>query len=203
MGTYGNFGYDPEVNLIRNRWSFVLDSQASEDTREEVDSERGYGRVKDAQHWMAVVGADWAHPYGPDSDTTALQNHPVVQVSLKDAAEYCHWAGAGDRRLPNEKEWEFAARGGLVNNTYPWGDKLLSNHMNIWDGEFPKENTVMDGYHGTNPVKVYPPNGYGLYNMVGNVWEWVTGGTEDKRILRGGSFVDSGKRLSHWACTYY
>jgi sulfatase modifying factor 1 len=169
----------------------VLDSQASEDTREEVDSERGYGRVKDAPHWMAVLGASWAHPYGPDSDIHTIRNHPVVQVSLKDGIEYCHWAGG--RRIPTDKEWEYAARGGLVNNTYPWGKELLPNRMNIWDGEFPKENSLIDGFHATNPVKHYPPNGYGLYNMLGNVWEWVSGGTEDKSILRGGSFVDSGE----------
>lgn len=180
--------YKTEAELYG--WSFVLDSQASEEIIEEVDGPEGYGRVKDAVHWMAVVGAAWDHPFGLDSSVDGhLKDHPVVQVSHKDAREYCYWAGG--RRLPNEYEWEYAARGGRTNQTYPWGNELLESRMNIWNGNFPKENLIMDGFHGTSPAKHYYPNDYGLYNMLGNVWEWVLGGTEEKRILRGGSFVDS------------
>jgi formylglycine-generating enzyme required for sulfatase activity len=146
-------------------WSFVLDSQASEEVIEEVDGEMGYGRVKDAKHWMAVAGASWKHPYGADSNIDEAMDLPVVHVSYLDATEYCAWAH--DRRLPTEKEWEYAARGGRINQTYPWGDAWLPRRMNIWEGDFPKENTVADGYHGLAPVKSYTPNDFGLYNMLG------------------------------------
>lgn len=178
--------YKTEAELYQ--WSFVLDSQASEATRQEVDGENGFGRVKNAQQWMAVMGANWMHPFGPDSTVEDIPYTPVVHVSHKDAVEYCAWAG---RRLPTEHEWEYAARGGLVNQSYPWGNKFKSKHMNIWEGDFPRKNEMKDGFHGAAPVKTYPPNAYGLYNMVGNVWEWVQGGKPDARILRGGSFVDS------------
>lgn len=170
------------------RWSFVLDSLASPEVVEEVDGEMGYGRVKDAKHWMAVGGASWKHPFGLDSEIDDLSDHPVVHVSYKDGVEYCAWVG---RRLATEKEWEYAARGGRVNQTYPWGMTPVARRMNIWDGDFPKENTVIDGYHGVAPVKSFPPNDFGVYNMLGNVWEWVQGGTSEKRIMRGGSFLDS------------
>ena len=139
-------GYKTEGEVFG--WSFVLDSLASEDTIDEVDGAEGYGRVKDAKHWMAVKGADWAHPHGPDSCVKATPSHPVVQVSWKDASEYCQWAsgaeggseGYAPRRLPTEKEWEYAARGGLLNETYPWGSEFRPRGMNIWEGDFPAEN---------------------------------------------------------------
>ncbi len=172
-------------------WSFVLESQVSQQVREEVDGEKGFGRVKNAKHWMAVHYASWHHPYGADSSFESLLKHPVVHVSYNDAAEYCSWAGL---RLPTEREWEFAARGGLANQSFPWGDKFKPRHMNIWEGAFPEENSVKDGHYGVAPVgsaSGFPPNAFGLFNMVGNVWEWVRGGKADARILRGGSFVDS------------
>jgi formylglycine-generating enzyme required for sulfatase activity len=182
-------GYITETEAFG--WSFVLDSLASEDVIAEVDGETGYGRVKDAPHWMAVRGADWRHPNGPDSniESDLLAQVPVLHVSYKDAEEYCNWAGG--LRLPTEKEWEFAARGGRINESYPWGNVFTPGRMNIWDGDFPKENTLIDGYHGVAPVKSYLPNDYGLYNMLGNVWEWVSGGSPRERFMRGGSFVDS------------
>ena len=169
-------------------WSFVLENLVSEDVIAEVDGEKGYGRVKDAPHWLAVKGADWRHPYGNDSTIEDISNYPVVHVSFKDGSEYCTWAG---RRLPSEKEFEFGARGGLVNNSYPWGNELLPRKMNAWEGDFPKKNKMTDGYLGLAPTLSYAPNSYGLYNTVGNVWEWVLGGKPEGRILRGGSFIDS------------
>lgn len=122
--------------------------------------------------WRQVYGAEWRHPCGPGSDLGDLMDHPVVHVSWHDAVAYCRWAGA---RLPTEAEWEFAARGGLVQQPYPWGDELTPggvHRMNIWQGLFPTLNRGDDGYFETCPVDAYPPNDYGLFNMTGNVWEW-------------------------------
>jgi formylglycine-generating enzyme required for sulfatase activity len=136
---------------------------------------------------MAVLGASWKHPYGSDS-FRHLSSYPVTQMSYQDASEYCNWAG---RRLPNEVEWEFASRGGFINMSYPWGNKYLPNSMNIWEGNFPQENTGLDGFIGVAPVRSYQPNSYGVYNTLGNVWEWVEGGSKEMRIMRGGSYIDS------------
>lgn len=122
--------------------------------------------------WRKVDGAEWRHPFGPGSSVCGQADHPVVHVSWHDALAYCRWAGS---RLPSEAEWEYAARGGLVQKRYPWGDKLTPcglHRMNVWQGIFPALNTAEDGYHGTCPVDEFPPNAYGLFNMTGNVWEW-------------------------------
>jgi len=132
------------------------------------------GSPRQVPWWLAVEGANWAQPEGPGSSIEDRLDHPVVHVSWNDAQAYCAWSGT---RLPTEAEWEFAARGGLEQKTYPWGDELKpdSEHRcNIWQGKFPDVNHASDGYVGTAPVTAYRPNGYGLYNVVGNVWEWCT-----------------------------
>jgi formylglycine-generating enzyme required for sulfatase activity len=119
-------------------------------------------------------GADWRHPLGPDSSVEGLENHPVVHVAYRHAEAYTKWAG---KELPTETEWEFAARGGLDRAVYAWGDELYGNGhdmANTWQGEFPWQNLRSDGYERTSPVGAFPANGYGLVDMIGNVWEWAT-----------------------------
>lgn len=124
--------------------------------------------------WSFSFGADWRHPRGPQSSLDGLADHPVTHVSYDDALAYAHWAG---KDLPSEAEWEFAARGGLEDRDYAWGDELMpeGRHMaNLWQGRFPHENLESDGWTRTSPVGAFPPNGYGLYDMIGNVWEWTS-----------------------------
>ncbi|KRE11774.1 gliding motility-associated lipoprotein GldK [Bosea sp. Root483D1] len=124
--------------------------------------------------WTLLKGANWRHPYGPRSNINALDNHPVVHVTFADALAFAQWAG---KDLPTEAEWEFAARGGLDRAEYAWGDELApgGKHLaNTWQGEFPQQNLTADGFNRTSPVTAFPPNGYGLQDMIGNVWEWTT-----------------------------
>ena len=126
------------------------------------------------QWWSYVRGAQWRHPRGPSSTLAGLGGHPVVHVTLGDAAAYAAWAG---KQLPTEAEWECAARGGLDGAEFAWGDELTpgGSHMaNTWQGDFPWQNEQRDGYEYTSPVDAFPANGYGLFDMIGNVWEWTT-----------------------------
>lgn len=123
--------------------------------------------------WAYLLGACWKNPEGPDSNLDDRENHPVVHVTFEDAAAYCKWKG---KSLPTEAEWEFAARGGLEGAVYTWGDEFAPEGRmlaNTWQGAFPWQNLKYDGYEGTSPVGAFPANGYGLYDMAGNVWEWT------------------------------
>jgi formylglycine-generating enzyme len=164
-------------------------------------------RVDGAPWWIAVRGANWRRPEGPGSDLETRQDHPVVHVTWNDAQAYAGWAG---KRLPSEAEWEYAARGGLDGARFPWGDDLIPRGewlCNIWQGRFPTQNTEEDGFLTTAPVRSFRPNGFGLYQMAGNVWEWCVdwfdGGYYDvspaqdprgpdsgqARVIRGGSYL--------------
>lgn len=181
-------------------WSYVFASFLPSHLR------RGAQRPAAVPWWCRVDGAVWNAPEGPGSDVDDRMNHPVVHVDHDDALAYCSWAGL---RLPTEAEWEYAARGGLERARYAWGDELTPDgrhRCNIWQGRFPANNTVEDGYRRTAPVDSFEPNGFGLYCVAGNVWEWCADWwtTEhtpssthnpqgpaqgELRVMRGGSYL--------------
>ncbi|GKY86828.1 formylglycine-generating enzyme family protein [Sinisalibacter aestuarii] len=130
-------------------------------------------RLREGEWWEMVLGAAWNRPLGPGSGIDDLLDHPVVHITYADARAYAEWVG---KRLPTEAEWEFAARGGLDGKEFAWGDTLAPGGQmlaNYWQGEFPYENTLQDGWERTSPVRSFPANGYGLFDMIGNVWEWT------------------------------
>ena len=186
----------------RFNWSFVFWSHIPEERFEEVVEDTAAA----TPWWCKVPGARWNAPEGPGSDVKERQNFPVVHVSWSDAQAYASWAG---KSLPTEAQWEYAARGGLEQKLYPWGDELTpgGKHLcNIWQGQFPIEDQAEDGFAGICPIDAFPPNGYGLYSISGNVWEWCADwfGTRhptvelldpsgpasgQARVMKGGSFL--------------
>lgn len=198
-------------------WSFVHLSQLSE-TQKEAQASR---RVAGLEWWYGIKNATWRAPLGDGRSFEELErhDHPVVHVSWNDAAAYAHWAG---KRLPTEAEWEFAARGGLSQKFYPWGNELHpggEHRCNIWQGKFPTLDTGEDGYRGTAPAHSFPANGYGLHNMTGNVWEWTsdwfspvygrtaprqnpTGPEQGERhVMRGGSYLCHESYCNRYRCS--
>lgn len=209
-------GYITEAE--RFGWSFVFAGLATRAARREASR----GRVDAAPWWLAVEGADWRHPHGPESDLDSLDQHPVTHVSWNDAQMYAGWRGV---RLPTEAEWERASRGGLDQALFPWGDELTpdgEHRANIWQGTFPVKNTAEDGFRGTAPVDAFVSNGFGLFNTSGNVWEWVAdwfsrdwhvpvrvdtrtdpvgprSGTE--KVMRGGSYLCHASYCNRYRCS--
>ena len=192
----GETGYQTEAE--RFGWSFVFYGFLPDAPPTRA--------VPEAPWWRQVFGAFWRSPEGPQSSVDARLDHPVVHVSWNDAVAYADWIG---KRLPTEAEWEYAARGGLEQKLYSWGDRLVpdkKHRCNIWQGTFPTNNTAKDGYLGAAPVNAFEPNGYGLYNMTGNTWEWcadwwgVEHGDElhldprgpergNAKVIKGGSYL--------------
>lgn len=198
---FGDFvaatGY--ETDAERFGWSYVFHLLLPEDQMFPAPAE--------ASWWRVVEGASWKHPEGPQSLVEDRANHPAVHMSWNDAAAFAEWAGG---RLPSEAEWEFAARGGVDGARFPWGEAEPDDETvmcNIWQGQFPRHNTLKDGYLGTAPVDSFAPNGFGLHNMSGNVWEWCADSflvksltraakernrrarAEKERVVKGGSYL--------------
>uniref|UniRef100_A0A7N9IA10 Inactive C-alpha-formylglycine-generating enzyme 2 n=2 Tax=Macaca fascicularis TaxID=9541 RepID=A0A7N9IA10_MACFA len=188
-------------------WSFVFEDFVSDELRNKATQP-----MKPVLWWLPVEKAFWrqpasdlmrsrkpvslhpgCQPAGPGSGIRERLEHPVLHVSWNDARAYCAWRG---KRLPTEEEWEFAARGGLKGQVYPWGNRFQPNRTNLWQGRFPKGDKAEDGFHGVSPVNAFPAqNNYGLYDLLGNVWEWTASpyqaAEQDMRVLRGASWIDT------------
>lgn len=217
IGMVPDISLIPEENLVAGSLIFNPDFDR-ESFRDDVQN-------WEYQAWKYQPGADWRHPTGPDSSIEGLDDHPVVNVVYRDCVAYCKWAG---KRLPTEAEWEYAAHGGK-DVKYPWGDEFLPDGKymcNYWQGTFPTDRQNLDGFLDTAPVKSFPPNGYGLYDMAGNVWEWVDDyyrpdyyhrspkrnpqGPDnsfdpnepgiEKRVTRGGSFLCNTNNCTGYRC---
>jgi formylglycine-generating enzyme required for sulfatase activity len=194
-------GYKTEAEIFG--WSFVFWAHIAKSRFNDLVEDT----VAAAPWWCKVPGANWNAPEGPGSNLAGRGNYPVVHISWNDAQAFCHWSG---QRLPTEAEWEYAARGGLVQKLYPWGDRLRpdgEHRCNIWQGEFPHLDTGEDGYAGTSPVDAFPPNDFGIYSITGNTWEWcadwfstehhLTASRDNpagplsgtSRVMKGGSFL--------------
>ena len=198
-------GYVTEAEIYG--WSYVFNGFIDD----VAASKKSTGVATSAPWWLAIEGAYWFKPFGNSQTIETLLDHPVVHISHTDALEFCRWSGY---KLPTEAQWEKASRGGLTGRLFPWGDELLEgekHNTNIWQGEFPQLNTQDDGFFGTAPINSFNPNNYGLYNTVGNVWEWTNDfwsarwhipNTEEtrknptgpekvagNRVLKGGSFM--------------
>lgn len=203
-GEFARFATETGYRTVAERegWSYVFHQLLDDDLARWPESPPGL------PWWRKVDGACWSAPEGPGSNITSRQDHPVVHMAWYDALAYARWTGL---RLPHEAEWEFAARGGLRNKKFPWGNEIMPSGryaMNTFQGEFPRLNTGDDGWIGTAPADAFEPNGYGLHNMTGNVWEWMQGffgplpaaspmppldptGPEEgyARVQRGGSYL--------------
>ncbi len=193
-------GYRTEAEIFG--WSFVFWSHINEERFEELVEDT----VAAAPWWCKVPGAFWRQPEGAGSDVRERGRHPVVHVSWNDARAYAAWAS---KSLPTEAQWEYAARGGLEQRLYPWGDELTpdgEHRCNVWQGQFPVEDTGEDGFRGSCPVDSFPANGFGIYSVTGNVWEWCADwfhasfsaepqhdpmgpGNGQARVMKGGSFL--------------
>jgi len=208
-------GYVTEAE--RFGWSFVHASQLAAGER----GKRKDLRVPGLEWWYRVDGAYWRDPIVPGQsfDEIKRADHPAVHLTWQDATSYAAWCG---KRLPTEAEWECACRGGLVQKIYPWGDELTpggKHRCNIWQGDFPKRDLGEDGYRGTGPSRSFKPNGYGLYNMTGNVWEWVNDWFDPQyavhgvrtnppgppngraKVMRGGSYLCHASYCNRYRCS--
>ncbi|NXR18805.1 SUMF2 enzyme, partial [Cinclus mexicanus] len=174
-------------------WSFVFEDFVSEELKKKVTQ-----KLESAPWWLPIEKAFWRQPSGPGSSIKDRLDYPVLHVSWNDAQAFCAWKG---KRLPSEEEWEFAARGGLEQRMYPWGNKFQPNRTNLWQGDFPQGDTAEDGYHGVSPVTAFPAqNSYGLYDLLGNTWEWTASQflapgraprAQNMQVLRGASWIDT------------
>ena len=205
-------GYETDAERIG--WSFVFEGLVAKATVRKGKTRPVAGR----EWWLGVEGANWRKPAGAGTNLKKTMDHPVVHVSWNDAVAYSEWAG---KRLPSEAEWEYAARGGKEQTIFPWGNELLPENgrhqCNVWQGQFPKENTSEDGFYSTAPAHLFPPNGFGLRNMIGNVWEWChdtwnidhlggelensEGVQEKRKVAKGGSFLCHHSYCNRYRCS--